>query len=113
MFANPQETLSDIISGLVLMAIGGIGGWLAKHLQIGWKSPKKIKKASSDLKRELCRQIRELSKRVEVLARKNDRLQRWIDKLLKENAELKVERQLLVNSVAALRAKVEKFSCTK
>jgi peptidoglycan hydrolase CwlO-like protein len=109
MFGSSTETLTDIAAGTALAVIG----YFARHVQIGWKGEKSKKPGiSSDLKRQLCQQIKGLEKRVNELQRKNERLQKMIDKLLRENAELKSDNRGLLNSMGVLRAKVEKLACS-
>ena len=108
MFNTVNDTLVEIASGIAL----GVLGWLTRHVQLGWRKDPKTR-ITPDLKLELCRQIRKLEGEVKAYQRKCDRQQAQIERLMKENAELKADRQGLVNTMAALRAKLDKFVCAK
>jgi seryl-tRNA synthetase len=106
MFATTPDTVIEIGSAIVMAGFG----FLAKHLAVSWKPSNKQFTVTLAMKLELLRQIRAMERSVQILQRRNNKLQALVDSLVKENAELKADRQVILNSVALLKAKIERLT---
>ena len=106
MFATSTDSIIEIGSAVLMACLG----YLAKHLAVSWKPSNSQFTVTRAMKLEMLRQIRTLERSVLILQRRNNKLQALVDRLVKENAELRADRQVILNSVALLKAKVERLT---